>query len=66
MVKLFKKDMKETDEVAESIAKMRAMAGVGPQHAEQPAYMKAKKDNDHQRSIVARQLQKLRDENKNH
>ena len=46
MVKLFKKDMKETDEVAESIAKMRAMAGVGSTWSK-PAYMKAKKDTHH-------------------
>ena len=62
MVKLFKKDMKETDEVAESIAKMRAMAGVGSNmrsnhgiHEGEEGYQTTP------RSIVARQLQKLRD-----
>ena len=62
MVKLFKKGMKETDEVAESIAKMKAMAGVGSNmrsnhgiHEGEPGYQITP------RSIVARQMRKLQD-----
>ena len=36
--------VEEVDEVAESIAKLKAMAGVGPSEEQPMAYMKAKKD----------------------